>query len=146
MTKTNTHKLNDRWRTIMRDLKAKELIGEIQVRSYRKYIFDRPYITTNDHIYSANDRSKPIFVRRYLGNVFCIRVICMHIAQRIEWMGIKLFCKPWPSRLGGVNPSTSILCPILATQSLFVACMNCLTHNTADYRIRMAQTAYVHAR
>ncbi|XP_043224438.1 dynein regulatory complex subunit 2-like isoform X2 [Amphibalanus amphitrite] len=30
MTKTNTHKLNDRWRTIMRDLKAKELIGEIE--------------------------------------------------------------------------------------------------------------------
>ena len=31
MTKTNTHKLNDRWRTIMRELKAKELIGEIEV-------------------------------------------------------------------------------------------------------------------
>ena len=31
MTKTNTHKLNDRWRTIMRELKAKELAGEIEV-------------------------------------------------------------------------------------------------------------------
>ena len=31
MTKTNTHKLNDRWRTIMRELKAKEIIEEFEV-------------------------------------------------------------------------------------------------------------------
>lgn len=31
MTKTNMHKLNDRWRSIMRDLKSQELVGEVEV-------------------------------------------------------------------------------------------------------------------